>query len=102
VLAEPVVIDVVVKLDITVLPDRVALAIFALLVMVNVFAEIESADIEFATVKLLAVIEPLTETFPKVVVAPLDVEVSANQAAAFASPSAGHTSTVLVDVLYQI
>jgi hypothetical protein len=101
-LAEPVVIAVEFRLDITVVPDSVALAIVALLVIVKEPEEMEPEDIAFAAVKLPVVIEPLTETFPKVVVAPLDVEVSANQAAAFASPSAGHTSIVLVDVLYQV
>jgi hypothetical protein len=99
--AEPVVIIAVCVLEIVVVPDNVALAIFAPLIIVIESAAIEEAEISLSTVSSLAAIVPLTEIFPKVVVAPLDVEVSANQAAAFASPSAGHTSIVLVVVLYQ-
>jgi hypothetical protein len=99
--AEPVVIIAVDTLDTVVLPVKVALAIVAPVEIVIVSDDIAEAEISLSTVNSLAAIEPLTDTFPKVVVEPLDVEVNANQAAAFASPSAGHTSTVLVVVLYQ-
>jgi hypothetical protein len=95
------VIAVVFKLDAIVVPDKVALAIFAPIEIVIVSAAIEDADISLSTVSWLAAITPLTEIFPKVVVAPLEVDVNANQAAAFASLSAGHTNIVFVVVLYQ-
>jgi hypothetical protein len=67
-----VVIDVVFRLDIIVVPDSAALAMFALAVTVIDSAAIDAAEISLSTFKSLVAMVPLTDMFPKVVVAPLN------------------------------